>query len=64
MMQRIDELDGFTLAASDGQIGSLKDIYFDDRRWVIRSLVIEIGNATESHKVLLSPAVIKHLVAL
>ncbi|MET0357553.1 MAG: PRC-barrel domain-containing protein [Cellvibrio sp.] len=61
MMHTLSDLTGFSLHATDGNIGSVRDFYFDDRRWVIRHLVVEIGSALKSHKVLLSPAVIKHL---
>ncbi len=61
MMHTLNDLDDFVIHATDGHIGKVKDFYFDDRRWVIRYLVVEIGSASKSHKVLLSPAVIKHL---
>lgn len=61
MIHTLSDLDGFALRATDGHIGHITDFYFDDRRWVIRYLVVEIGSALKSHKVLLSPAVIKHL---
>jgi hypothetical protein len=61
MMHILSDLDNFVIDATDGKIGRVTDFYFDDRRWVIRYLVIEIGSALDSHKVLLSPAIIKHL---
>ena len=61
MMYTLSDLDNFSIHALNGQIGSVKDFYFDDRRWVIRYLVVEVSSASNSYKVLLTPAVIKHL---
>ena len=61
MLQILNELNNFVIEATDGKIGRVNDFYFDDRRWVIRYIVVEIGDAPNSHKVLLTPAIIKHL---
>ncbi len=61
MLHTLSSLAGFTIQAADGNVGTVKDFYFDDRHWTIRHLVIEIGSLLESHKVLLSPVHIKHL---
>jgi len=44
MLQNINELYGNKLAASDGDIGHVKDFYFDDKIWVIRYLVADTGS--------------------
>ena len=36
MLQNIKELYGDKLTALDGEIGRVKDFYFDDKTWVIR----------------------------
>jgi sporulation protein YlmC with PRC-barrel domain len=61
MLHTLNDLSGFAIQAIDGNIGTVKDFYFDDRRWVIRHLVVETGSWLESHKVLLAPTAIKHL---
>ena len=61
MIHVLSDLDNFAIDANDGKVGKVTDFYFDDRRWVIRYLVVDIGSALKSHKVLLSPARIKHL---
>lgn len=38
------ELKGDTIVARDGNIGSVKDVYFDDERWAVRYLVVDSGN--------------------
>jgi hypothetical protein len=55
MLQNINELYGKKLAASDGDIGHVKDFYFDDKIWVIRYLVADTGSWLTGRLVLLSP---------
>lgn len=42
-------------SATDGAIGDVKDLYFDDEAWAIRYLVVETGSWLSSRKVLVSP---------
>lgn len=44
-----------SIHALDGDIGSLYDIYFDDRTWNVRYLVVDTGKWLPGRKVLLSP---------
>jgi hypothetical protein len=37
-------LSGFTVAATDGPIGAVKDFLFDDQTWKIRWLVVDTGS--------------------
>jgi len=46
---------GDKLAASDGEIGQVKDFYFDDQNWVMRYLVVDTGSWLSGRKVLISP---------
>ena len=55
MLQNTKELYGDKLAATDGDLGHLKDFYFDDRRWVVRYLVADTGSWLSGRLVLLSP---------
>lgn len=55
MLQNIKALYGNKLAASDGDIGHVKDFYFDDKTWVIRYLVADTGSWLTGRLVLLSP---------
>jgi hypothetical protein len=55
MLQRIQLLYGKKLAALDGDIGHVKDFYFDDESWVIRYLVADTGSWLTGRLVLLSP---------
>ena len=43
MLQSIKQLYGSKLAAVDGEIGSVKDFYFDDVSWAVRYVVADTG---------------------
>jgi uncharacterized protein YrrD len=43
MLRSVKTLAGFAIRATDGEIGKVKDFYFDDQSWVIRYLVAETG---------------------
>ena len=48
-------LKGYTLDSLDGEIGKVKEFYFDDRHWTIRYLVADTGNWLSGRQVLISP---------
>jgi hypothetical protein len=54
-LQNTQQLYGDKLAALDGDIGEIKDFYFDDKNWVIRYLVADTGSWLTGRLVLLSP---------
>lgn len=55
MLRSIKQIYGDKLSASDGDIGHVKDFYFDDRDWAIRYLVADTGSWLPGRQVLLSP---------
>lgn len=55
MLQNIKQFYGGKLGASDGDIGHIKDFYFDDKTWVIRYLVVDTGSWLTGREILLSP---------
>lgn len=61
MLHTLKDLEGFAIHAADGDIGAIKEFYFDDKQWVIRYLVVETGHWLASKKVLLSPISIKNV---
>lgn len=56
MLWRASEVDGYAVAAGDGEIGSVDDLLFDDARWTVRWLVAETGTWLSGRKVLLPAA--------
>lgn len=55
MLRSIKQLYGNKLGATDGEIGHVKDFYFDDRNWAIRYLIVDTGTWLPGRQVLLSP---------
>ena len=55
MLRSIKQLYGDKLGATDGDIGHVKDFYFDDQNWAIRYLVADTGSWLPGRQVLLSP---------
>jgi uncharacterized protein YrrD len=55
MFNKAKTLHGYKLLSLDGEIGSVKDFYFDDRHWTIRYLVADTGNWLTGRQVLISP---------
>lgn len=55
MKRSIKSLIGFTMGATDGEIGKVKEFYFDDETWTIRYLIVETGGWLFGRKVLISP---------
>lgn len=54
MLHSLKALDGFTISATDGQLGNVKDVYFDDQQWVIRYFEVDTGWLA-GRNVLISP---------
>jgi hypothetical protein len=55
MLRTASHLKGTTLAATDGDIGSVQDLYFDDLTWTVRYLVVDTGTWLPGRQVLISP---------
>ena len=55
MQLSINSLLGFSVYASDGEVGKIEETYFDDRNWMIRYLVVQTGQWLSGRKVLISP---------
>jgi hypothetical protein len=48
-------MEDYTIGATDGIIGRVRDFYFDDEAWVIRYLVVDCGEIGMRRRVLISP---------
>ncbi len=55
MLLKAKALYAYALDAQDGQIGKVKDFYFDDRTWTTRYLVADTGTWLGERLVLVSP---------
>ncbi|MRR54105.1 MAG: PRC-barrel domain containing protein [Deltaproteobacteria bacterium] len=55
MLNKVKTITGFRLEGFDGEIGRVKEFYFDDRHWTIRYLVADTGTWLTGRQVLISP---------
>jgi sporulation protein YlmC with PRC-barrel domain len=60
MLRNVTDLRGYAIRATDGVIGKVDDLYFDDEDWAIRYLVVDTGGWLSDRKVLVSPIAIGH----
>ncbi|MEO7206932.1 MAG: PRC-barrel domain-containing protein [Steroidobacteraceae bacterium] len=55
MLLNTKNLQGYAIRATDGDIGTVTDLYFDDQSWAVRFLVVEPGPWLVGKMVLISP---------
>jgi len=53
MLGKASAIREYKILASDGEIGAVKDLLFDDRTWTARWLVVDTGSWLFGRKVLL-----------
>lgn len=58
MLRSTQELEKFAIRATDGPIGQIRDLYFDDESWIVRYVVADTGTLFSGRKVLISPIAI------
>lgn len=56
MLWHASELEGYEVAAADGTAGTVRDLLFDDERWGVRWLVVDVGGWLRRHQVLVPTA--------
>jgi uncharacterized protein YrrD len=54
MLWSFDDLRGYTLRATDGSLGSVHDLFFDDHHWTVRWLVVDTARLF-GRRVLIAP---------
>ena len=62
MFHSIHQRYGEKLRGSDGEIGHVRDFYFDDQNWNVRYLVADTGRWLTGRLVLLSPPALGELI--
>jgi uncharacterized protein YrrD len=55
MLNKAKTLKNYKLHSLDGEIGKVKEFYFDDHYWTIRYLIADTGNWLTGRQVLISP---------
>ncbi len=53
MLRTTKAVMGYTIRATDKDLGSVKDFYFDDHAWIIRYLIADTGNWLPGRQVLI-----------
>jgi hypothetical protein len=59
MLRTFSDLKRMSIGATDGEIGHLRDAYFDDHHWTLRYLVVNPGSWLTGRWVLVSPWAIR-----
>lgn len=62
MLHPVNDIKGYAIRATDGDIGSVQDVLFDDEKWTVRYLVVDTGTWLPGRRVLISPFAIGRLV--
>lgn len=55
-LRSTNEVVGYRVLATDGDVGRVKDFLVDDESWMVRSLVVDVDHLGDDRKILLSPA--------
>ena len=55
MFTNTKDLKGLVIRASDGELGTVDQVYFDDQTWAIRYFTVETGGWLGGRQVLISP---------
>lgn len=61
MLRSMNGLQGFTIGATDGDIGGVDAFYFDDTSFTVRHLVVDTGGWLTGRKVLISPMALRDI---
>lgn len=60
MLSNTSRLKGLVVRATDGELGTVNGLYFDDETWAIRYFTVETGGWLGGRPVLISPISIVH----
>jgi hypothetical protein len=64
MLRNASRLLGLAVEATDGEVGSVADLLFDDRQWTVRWAVVDTGGWLADRQVLLAPSMLGEPPAL
>ena len=60
MLMNTTHLKGVAIYATDGEIGTVDQLYFDDETWAVRYLTVDTGGWLGRRRVLISPISVVH----
>lgn len=61
MIRSAKQMEKFKIKAIDGEIGKLREFYFDDHSWIVRYIIVDTGTWLAEKLVLISPKSFKRL---
>jgi hypothetical protein len=61
MLRHASQINGYAIGASDGPIGAITDLLFDDVTWRVRWLVVDTSAFLIGPRVLLPPSALSHI---
>jgi uncharacterized protein YrrD len=61
MLRSAKKISGFKIMASDGEVGKVDHLLFDDQDWVVRHVAVKTGNWLFGKTVLLPPGLIRDI---
>jgi len=61
MLQSVKDLKEYSLQATDGKIGHIDELFLEDDTWIVRYLVVDVGNWLGSQRVLLVPSAVEYV---
>jgi hypothetical protein len=61
MLTRAETIQGYKLSGVDGDVGKVKEFYFDDSFWTVRYLIADTGGWLSQRQVLISPYFIENV---
>ncbi|MEP7278601.1 MAG: PRC-barrel domain-containing protein [Bacteroidota bacterium] len=61
MHRNIKSLIGYSIRATDGEIGEVEEFYFDDNTWDIRYLIVKTGTWLFGRSVLIAPVALQSI---
>lgn len=61
MLRSVEKLKGYSIQATDGAIGKVDELFFDERRWHVRYLVVDVGNWLFGRQVLIAPTAVTRI---
>lgn len=53
MKRRLDKLIGFSIETTDGMNGKVKDVIFDEDKWIVRYLEVDFGSFFKDKRVII-----------
>jgi hypothetical protein len=56
MLRRGSAFNGYSIEATDGKVGTVSDLLFDDTTWQLRWLVVDTGTWLSERKILIHPS--------